>query len=232
MHREARHHVVHAGVAREVGWRAERALLVLLVRLVHAFCERRHHGRHVLLALWVPLDGEAVLFVPAPLVDLRDTESSLLRYSLALGITPSRVHLELLLQDHLLVTILLCPSFRLVLLALVLSGFLLFIFAFVTFLFLSKFIAFHFFILIRNRIFLQFIQFGRQFFISSFGRVIEWLLNTHVVLIISVRHEIAELCLHGHLAHVVRDLSERSPHWRLQMRRFWLINRLIFVWHI
>lgn len=151
--------MVHATVAREVRWRAERALLVLLVWLVHAFGERRHHGRHVLLALWVSLDGEAVLLVPAPLVDLRDTESGLLRYSLTLGITPCRVHLELLLQDQLLVTILLCPSFRLVLLALVKSSFLLFIFAFVTFLFLNKFIAFHFFVLVGNCIFLQFIQF-------------------------------------------------------------------------
>jgi hypothetical protein len=148
VHREARHHMVHARVARQVRWSAEWALLELLVRLVHAFSERRHHRRHVLLALWVPLDGEAVLLIPAPLVDLRNTESGLLRNSLALGITPSRVHLELLLQDHLLVTILLGSSFRLILLALALRDFLLFIFAFVTFLFLSKFIAFHFFILI------------------------------------------------------------------------------------
>ena len=70
----------------------------------------------------------------------------MLRYSLALGITPSRVHLELLLQDHLLVAVLLGPTLRLVLLALILSGFFVLVFAF----FLLRFRPTR---ILRNRLF-------------------------------------------------------------------------------
>ena len=233
MHREAWHHVVHTRVSSKMWWSAEWPLLVLLV-VSHGLGEWRHHGWHVLIAVGVSLDGKSVLFVPAPFVDLSNAEPSLLRNSLALRVAPGRVHLELLLQDHLLVTVLLGPSLRLVLLALILSAFLL-VFAtviptFLTFLFLYQFIAFHFFILIGNRIFLQFIQFRSQFFIPSF---IEWLLNTHVILILIVRKKIVEVRLEGHLVHAaIGDLSKWRAHWTLQMRRFWLINRLIFVLYI
>lgn len=211
--------MVHTTVAGKVRWGAEWALLVLLVWLVHAFGEWRHHWRHVILAVWVSLDSESVLFIPAPLIDLSDTKSSLLGNSFALGITPSRVHLELLLQDQLLVTILLGSALRLVLLALVMRNFLFLVFAFFSFLFLLKLIAFNFFIFNRNCSFLQFIHFLSQFFISSFRGIVEWLLNTHVILILRVRKKIVEVRLERHLVHAFAgDLSKWCPHWSLQMR--------------
>lgn len=78
-----------------------------------------HHAWHAVGALAILGSGHPVLFVPAPFVDLSHAESSLLRYSLALGVAPCRIFEEFVLKGQLLDVVLLRPRLWLVLLAVV-----------------------------------------------------------------------------------------------------------------
>lgn len=86
----------------------------VLARIAH---HHWHHAWHVVGALSILRCGHPILFVPAPFVDLSHAESSLLRYSLALGIAPCRIFQEFVLKCQLLDVVFLCPRLWLILLA-------------------------------------------------------------------------------------------------------------------